>query len=476
MKNPLEVVPGFIGGQEVQGGPLYTIEDPFDGTPVVQVSLADQRVVADAVANARSAAASVRELATYKRIDILHRVAAQIRRDAERASNLIVRCVGKTIREARAEVERSPEIFALSAEAIRTLRTECQLADAIPTGERKFALILREPVGVVAAITPFNIPLNGLCHKIAPAFAAGNAVVVKSDLRGAPIAAMMAQWFREAGAPAGCVNVVHGHADIGAAVVAHPDVDFIAFTGSSRAAREIQQICGLRRAQYELGGNAATVIDANSDWRKAVPALTKAAFGLSGQSCISLQRLLVQESIYADFVTAFLDASTKLKVGDPKLTTTDVGPVVSRVHADRICTWAEEAIGQGAELLLGGTSEGAVVQPTVLANSSQASRVMCEEVFGPLVNVVPYKDFDDALAMVNAGKYGLQASVYTNSLPLAMRAIRGLRTGGVVINGPSRQRLDHLPYGGRGDSGLGREGPESAIAEMTEVKTVVMNL
>jgi acyl-CoA reductase-like NAD-dependent aldehyde dehydrogenase len=471
----VRTVPGFVSGKELFTSNLATIDDPYDGSPVLQVCVEDERGVDRAVSDAASAAALMRVLPTHRRAGILRNVAERIRQEAPNLCDLIVRCTGKTVRESRLEVERAPDIFELSAQAARHLPTICVPADAIPAGEGRFALLLREPVGVVAAVTPFNVPLNGLCHKLGPAFAAGNAIVAKADIRGSPIATMMARWLHEAGAPAGSLNVVHGDAAIGRALVAHPKVDFIALTGSTRAALEVQRVLGLRRAQFELGGNAATIIEGDASWRGAVPSLVRAAFGLSGQSCISLQRLLVHESIFEELVGAFLEATSRLKVGDPKASETDVGPVVSTFHAERICSWAREAIAEGAELLMGGTHREAMVQPTVLGRSKCSSRVMCEEVFGPLVNLIPYSDLTQAIEIVNSGGFGLQASILTPSLDVAMRAIRELKTGGVVVNGPSRQRLDHLPYGGRGKSGYGREGPAFAILEMTELKTVVLN-
>lgn len=472
----MHTIAGFRGGRDIVGANVVSVENPFDKSEAARVAIDDAASVRLAVESAVAAGREIRKLATHKRAEILRRVAAMMPRHAEEMCASIVACTGKTISEAKAEVERAPEILMLAAEEARRITTTCPPGDAIPSGDNRIALILREPVGVVASVTPFNAPLNSFCHKIAPAFAAGNATVAKPDLRGAKVALMMAHFFHEAGAPAGSLNIVHGEADVGHALVTDPDVAFIGFTGSTRAALEIQKVCGLRRTQYELGGNAATIVHSDAKWQQALPALLKGAFGLSGQSCISLQRLLVHRDIFEDFSKAFIDGARKLKTGDPSCPDTDVGPVVSEFHANRICQWADEAVTQGAKLALGGGRQGATVSPIVLIGTKATSRAMCDEVFGPLVNLVPFGDIDEALQIVNASRFGLQAGILTTSLEIALKVARELHTGGVVVNGPSRQRLDHLPYGGRGDSGLGREGPAYAIAEMTEMKTVVVNM
>ncbi|MGE0852701.1 MAG: aldehyde dehydrogenase family protein [Hyphomicrobiaceae bacterium] len=469
-------VPGFRDGKDVVNAREIAVNNPYDNSQAALVCADDEHSVRAAVASARSATRGIRTLPTHRRSDILRRVATLMSENAAEMAASIVSCTGKTITESKAEVDRAPDILTLSAEEARRITTTCPPGDAIPTGNNRIALILREPVGVVASITPFNAPLNSFCHKVAPAFAAGNAIVAKPDLRGAKVAVMMAHFFHEAGAPPGFLNVVHGEADVGHALVTDPGVDFIGFTGSTRAALEIQKVCGLRRTQFELGGNAATIVHDDAKWEQALPALLKAAFGLSGQSCISLQRLLVHRDIYTDFTKAFIAGAKKLKVGDPSRPETDVGPVVSEYHANRICQWADEAASQGGTLALGGGRKGALVDPIVLIGTKATARTMCDEVFGPLVNIVSYDDIDQALQIVNASRFGLQAGILTSSLDIALRVARELHTGGVVVNGPSRQRLDHLPYGGRGDSGLGREGPAYAIAEMTEMKTVVVNM
>lgn len=464
-----------IGGEERPGTAALTVDDPFDGSAAAQVSGADERMVENAARLAATAARTMQRLPAWEKAEILTRVAQRMRSEAALLRDSIVRCTGKTVTESQAEVDRAPDILLLSAEEGRRISAVCPPADAIRPGSNKFAILLREPVGVVASITPFNAPLNSFCHKVGPAFAAGNAIVAKPDLRGAAVATLMAKWFHEAGAPAGSLNVVHGDASVGQALVAQPEIDFIGFTGSTRAALDIQKMSGLRRTQFELGGNAATIIHKDADWRPVLPALVRAAFGLSGQSCISLQRLFVHRDLFDTVVEAFGTAAASLRLGDPKDKATDIGPVVNAFHAARICSWAEEAIEEGAQLVAGGDHDGALVRPTILVGTKPSARTMREEVFGPLVNIASYTDIQEAFDLVNASRFGLQASVLTGSLTIALDAARSLRTGGVVINGPSRQRLDNLPYGGRGESGLGREGPAFAIQEMTELKTVVVN-
>jgi acyl-CoA reductase-like NAD-dependent aldehyde dehydrogenase len=312
------------------------------------------------------------------------------------------------------------------------------------------------------------------CNKIGPAIAGGNCVVHKPDLRGSAVAAHLATIFLEAGLPAGALNVIYGDAEVGEALVTHPGVDLVNFTGSNRVGTRIVSIAGLRRVLLELGGTGATVVMADANLAAAAKMCIPAAFGLAGQSCVSTQRLYVQRSAVEGFLGRFLPLVDAMRVGDPMDPTTDLGPMVSEDAARRVESWVREAAAAGARVLRGGERRGALLPPTVLTDARPEMRVVCEEVFGPVVTILPFEELDEALAAVNDTPFGLQAGLFTGSLDAALRALRTIRTGTVVINGPSRWRVYHMPYGGVKASGWGREGPRYSVEDMTEERLLVL--
>jgi acyl-CoA reductase-like NAD-dependent aldehyde dehydrogenase len=343
-------------------------------------------------------------------------------------------------------------------------------------GAGKLAVLMRFPVGVVAAITPFNAPFNLAAHKIAPSIAAGNAMVLKPPPQAPLIVHRLVELMVEAGMPAGMLNVVYGGAEVGAALVADPRVDFITFTGSSRAGAAIKAASGLRRVALELGGNNATIVHEDADLAPAAQACARNSMRLAGQSCISVQSVYAHERVFDAFLDLIESEVRKLRLGDPLLPATDVGTLIDEAAARRVESWVQDAAAQGARVVTGGHRHGAAFEPTLLTAVKQSMKVVCEEVFGPVVNVLPYQTLDDVFATVNAGEYGLQAGIFTRSNEVSFRAIRSLRVGGVIINGTSTWRTDQLAYGGIKASGSGREGPRYAIEEMTDQRLVVFNL
>lgn len=451
------------------------VHNPYDDRVLATVPVFDERSVRKAVGRAVGAAPVMAKLPAHERGAILNRVARMVEEDADSLARLMVRESGKPLKYAQGEVARAAETFAFAADEARRIHGETVPMDASRSGVGRMGYYLRVPVGVVAAITPFNFPLNLVAHKVAPAVAAGCSMILKPAPR-TPLTALRVQdMLTEAGLPHGALEIVLGDADVGSWLVTDPRVQMISFTGSTGVARQITRVAGLRRVTLELGGNAATIIEADANLDHAVSRTVMGSFAYSGQSCISVQRIYVQRDVFDDFRNRFLDATSQLVMGNPMDEATDIGPVISDAAADRIVGWVNQAMDEGAWLLVGGTHEGRMVTPTVLENVDPAMKVMSSEVFGPVVSLLPYDTLDEALDAVNDSPFGLQAGVYTRDLNRALYAVDRLNVGGVMINDVPTYRVDHMPYGGVKDSGIGREGPRFAIEDMTSLKMVVIN-
>jgi acyl-CoA reductase-like NAD-dependent aldehyde dehydrogenase len=413
----------------------------------------------------------------HRRAAILTRAAALIEQRAEAFTERIAREAGKAWTHAAGEVARSIETFTFAGEEARRIHGETVPMDASRFGEHRVGFYLRAPLGVVAAITPFNFPLNLVAHKVAPALAAGNTVVLKPAEETPLTAVAMADCLREAGLPDGALELVHGDGPVtGEALVRHPVPAKISFTGSPPVGAHILAHAGLKRVTLELGNNSGTIVEPDANLDLAVPRCVMSAFANAGQVCISLQRLYLHESIAETFLARFLQATDALKVGNPLDRDCDVGPMISDEAAARAEQWISQAVAEGARLLAGGRREGRLVWPAVLADTRPEMKVMCQEAFAPLVSVVVYSDFEEALRMLGDSPYGLQAGLYTQDLRKAFRAVAALDVGGVLVNDTSIFRVDHMPYGGNRMSGIGREGVRFAVEEMTNLKFVCFNL
>jgi acyl-CoA reductase-like NAD-dependent aldehyde dehydrogenase len=466
----------LVGGQWRDATRTSEVRDPYRGELVGSVPVTTAADVEAAVGAASAAAAQAAALPAYERAALLRRAGELIERDVEALAELMARETGKAIKDAQAEIRRSLETVLLAAEeAIRIEGRHIPL-DGSAMGAGKLAVMMRFPVGVVAAITPFNAPFNLAAHKIAPSIAAGNAMVLKPPPQAPLIVHRLAALFVEAGLPPGMLNVVHGGADVGAALVADSRVDFITFTGSSRAGAAIKAASGLRRVALELGGNGATIVHDDADVAGAAQACARNSMRLAGQSCISVQSVYVQRGVYQAFLQRIEEEVGRLELGDPLSSGTDVGTLIDEAAARRVESWVQEAALAGADVRTGGRRHGAAFEPTVLTDVGPQMKVVCEEVFGPVVNVIAYEALEQAFAAINAGRYGLQAGIFTRSNEVTFKAIRALRVGGVIVNGTSTWRTDQLAYGGVKASGIGREGPRYAIEEMTEQRLVVFNL
>ena len=468
-------IPSLINGEWRAADEAHEVIDPYRNVLVARAPRSSLHDL-DAALNAAVAAKTVMAaMPGYERAALLRRVKALLLERADGIAEVMTRETGKAIKDARGEVVRSQDTIELSAEEAVRIEGEQVPLDGSQMGAGKIAMMLRFPVGVVAGITPFNAPFNLACHKIAPALAAGNSIVLKGPPQAPGVVHMLAQMFVDAGAPAGSVNVLYGDI-VGPVLVRDPRVDFITFTGSTKVGAEIKAASGLRRVALELGGDGPVIVASDASVEEAAPMCARNSMRLAGQSCISVQNVFVHESLYEPFVRRVTDEVKKLKAGDPMDPQTDVGTVIDERAAIRIESWIKEAVSQGARLMTGGKRDGAQVLPTVLADIKREMKVSCDEVFGPVVGIQKFSDIDDVLRHISDSRFGLQCGIFTKSLPLAMRAVKEIRTGGVILNGTSTWRTDQLAYGGVKDSGIGREGPKYAIRDMTEERLVVFNL
>ncbi|MGH9356583.1 MAG: aldehyde dehydrogenase family protein [Terriglobia bacterium] len=473
--SPLPVIRALIGGEWRDGTAHDVLRYPYDGREVAQVVQTTPAEVGQAIEAAQQAFRSWRNVPAFERARILARIASGMAEREKEFAEIMCWQTGKTLRDGRAEVARSVSTMEVSAEEAKRIDGAVVPMEQVPAGRGKLGFAIYEPVGVVAGISPFNAPLNLAAHKLGPALAAGDTLVLKPHPQGSGAAALLGEVVLAAGAPAGVFNVVYGGPDVGHALVTHPSISLVSFTGSGAVAAQILRDAGLKRTFFELGGNAPVIVHADARWERAVDMLAGAAFGLSGQSCVSTQRIYVHKSLIDRFTSALTARVEKLAVGDPFDPATEVGPLNSPSAAERVQAWIEEAVAAGARLLCGGRREGALVWPTVLADVSPVMRVVCEEVFGPVVTVMPYSEIEEAISAANASPWGLKAGVFTESLSLALRVARELEYGTVNINAPSRSRADHEPSGGTKASGWGREGPYYAIREMSNLKMISVN-
>ena len=465
----------YIAGSWRSGANERDVVDPYRGGRVACAPESTLQDLDDALAAAVAARPKAAAMPGYERAALLRKVAALLVERAGEIAQIMSRETGKAIKDSRAEVIRSQDTIQLSAEEAIRIQGEQVPLDGTPMGAGKLAFLLRFPVGVVAGITPFNAPFNLACHKIAPAIAAGNTIVLKAPPQSPWVVSKLIELFADAGAPPGFVNLLYGNT-VGPALVRDPRVDFVSFTGSSRVGAEIKAASGLRRVALELGGNGTTIVHADASVDEAAPLCARNSMRLAGQSCISVQNVYVHESIYDRFVERLVQEVQPLRLGDPLDAATDVCTLIDEAAAKRVENWVSEAVAKGARALTGARRHGAAYAPTVLVDVEPSMRVVCEEVFGPVVTVQRYKDLPPLFEQISAAPYGLHCGIFTKSIQVAFDAIRALRVGGVIVNGTSTWRTDQLAYGGIKSSGIGREGPRYAMRDMTEERLVLFNL
>ena len=465
----------LVGGEWIETGDWVEVRSPYSGDIVARVAKGGAGEARDAVDAAERAMQE--PLPAHKRAEILSRVAGYLGRRHDKVARTISDEAGKPLKAARLEASRAMSTYTFSAVEARKLAGEVIPMDASQSGEGKFAYTLRRPVGVVGAISPFNFPLNLVAHKIAPALAAGCAVVLKPASQTPLSALLLAELETEAGLPPGWLNVLVGPAsEIGDVLVEDERVRLITFTGSGDVGWKLRERAPRKRVNLELGNATPVIVEADADIEDVAKRMAEHAFSFAGQSCISVQRIYVQRDKFETFLETFVRLVEELILGDPADDDTDVGPVIDEDARDRILAWIEEARSAGAEIATGGELEDELIRPTVIANASPELKVSCEEVFGPVCTVNAYDTLDEAIELANGTRYGLQAGIFTSSVRTAMRAAAELEFGGVTINEAPTFRADQMPYGGVKDSGNTREGPAYAVREMTEERVVVLDL
>ena len=465
-----------VAGEWIGTAELDDVLDPYTGDVYARVPLAGHDEMERAIAAAGAAFAHTRTMPTHARVRVLDGIVAGIRARADELADTMARESGKPIQYARAEVNRSIQTFTLGADVARASHGELMPADIEPRTEGYVTLFRRFPIGPVAAIAPFNFPLNLVAHKLAPAFAVGCPVVLKPPMQAPVTSLRLAEICFEAGLPPEALSVVHSRPDVAERLATDERLKLLSFTGSARVGWHLRSVAGRKKVVLELGGNAGAAVHEDADVAWAAERCALGAFAAAGQVCIRVQRLLVHRPVYEQFRDAFLAATRKLKIGNPLEEDTVVGPLIDRAAADRVESWIREAVGAGAHVLLQGTREGNVLSPTVLTRTTTDMKVEREEIFGPAVTLRAYDTFDDALAFINEGVYGLQAGIFTHDVRRIAQAFRELEVGGVVVNDYPTLRVDNFPYGGVRESGLGREGVRFAAEDMTELKALVLNL
>jgi acyl-CoA reductase-like NAD-dependent aldehyde dehydrogenase len=474
MAEDVTSAPALVAGEWLRDGPSAERIGPYLRRVVTRSVAATAADVTRAVRYAPDAARAVGKVSPAARADVLDRAArlAQERRDTL-AAQLAVE-LGKPVKDGRGEIDRVADTLAVCAAEARRIGGELLPVAGWERGVGNTALTYRAPAGVALAITPFNAPANLLAHKLGASFAAGNTTIVKAPPQAPASSAALVSLLIEAGLPVEAVQLLHGGGDIGAQLCAADEVAVISFTGSAVTGAAVAHAAGPKRLVLELGGNAATIVCEDADIPAAARICARTGYSNSGQSCVSVQRVYVQRARFEEFTQVLADEVAKLRVGDPLDDATDVGSMVDEEAAERVVRWTAEASASGARVLLGGTRDGATMQPTVVADPLPTASVVVHEVFGALVAVLPYDTFGEVIETCNASRYGLQAGLFTRDIGRIITAWRELQVGGLVVNGSSNFRLDHVPFGGVKDSGFGRESPRWMIDDYTVVKTLLL--
>ncbi|NRS18580.1 aldehyde dehydrogenase family protein [Brevibacillus sp. HB1.4B] len=466
----------YIGGEWVKAESYIPVLHKYTGECIARIAKACQQHVTEAV-DAAWETFKADKLTPFQRYKILLKASELMEERRDEMERSLIREVGKTRKDAMNELDRTINTLRLSAEEAKKIHGEMIPLQATDGSENRLGFTIRVPKGVIGAITPFNYPLLLSTHKIAPALAAGNTLVVKPATV-TPIATfLLVDILEEAGLPKGYVNIVTGAgSQVGEWLLDEERIAMYTFTGSGEVGRRIKERSGMRPVALELGNNSPNIVHLDADLELAARQTAARSFHNAGQACIAVQRIYVHESVMQAFSDLYISHVHQLKVGNPEDPETDVGPMISEKEASRTEEWVQEAISQGARSLLPVKREGALFYPAVLVDTRPEMKVVCREVFAPVVTIIPYSNLDDAFAQANDSEYGLQAGIFTRDLNIAMKAARVLEYGGVVINDVSTYRNDVMPYGGVKNSGLGKEGPRYAVEEMTEERMVVINL
>jgi len=473
---PISTKGFLLDGKWIEDGDLVEVRAPYDGNPVGQVFQGRREHAEAAIAASVKAFGTTRRLPAFERQRVLRRVAQHIAESKGEFARTIAQEAGKPIKAARSEVDRAIFTFTVAAEESTRIYGEYLPLDWQEFTAGRWGIVRRFPLGPIAGITPFNFPLNLVAHKVAPAIAAGCTMVLKPAPQTPLTALLLAEAVQQAGWPDGALNVLPLSNEDAGLLVADDRLKMISFTGSASVGWQIKKNAGKKKVILELGGNAGVIVHGDADVAYAAERCVAGGFTYAGQTCISVQRILVERPVFTKFTDLLLAGVKKLKVGDPLEESTDLGPLIRESDAIRAADWVQEAVRSGARLLCGGQRKGSMLEPTVLTGTRPEMKVNCQEIFAPVVTVEAYDDFADALRQINNSPYGLQAGIFTRDAKLLFNAYEELEVGGLIAGDVPAFRIDHMPYGGIKDSGLGREGLRYAIEEMTEPKLLVMNL
>ena len=465
----------MLAGQWIDGPTALEVKSPYDDSLVARTSAGGLAEIEAATAAAAASAPAMAALPAYERAAILRRVSSRLTDGRDGFALTLAREAGKPIKDARTEVDRAALTFAVAADEATRIGGETMPLDIAPHGARRFAITRRFPIGPVAGISPFNFPMNLVAHKLAPAIAAGNSIVLKPATRTPLSALTLGRLLDDAGVPRGALSVLPLTRDASDRLVTDPRFALLTFTGSSAVGWDLKARAGRKKVILELGGNAGVIVDRDVDVPAVVARLVAGGFTYAGQSCISVQRIYLHEAVYDAVSRALVAALQEVTIGDPLDDRTDIGPMIDPGEAARIASWVDEAVAGGARVLTGGRRVGrAGYAPTVLAGVPRTARVCAEEAFAPVVALFRVRDVSEAIDLVNDSRYGLQAGLFSRDLTQALAAFDRLQVGGVILNDVPSWRMDSMPYGGIKDSGLGREGPRYTIEEMTELKLLVI--
>jgi len=466
----------YLRGKWVEEGKLVEIRAPYDGAPIAQVFQATAEHAEIAIRAAVGAFGTTRKLPAFERQRILRSIAQDIASRKEEFARTLAQEAGKPLKAARTEIERSIFTFTVAAEESTRIQGEYLSLDWQQFTAGRWGIVKRFPLGPIAGITPFNFPLNLVAHKVAPAIASGCPIILKPAPQTPLTAFLLAEAVEQAGLPDGAFNVLPLSNEDAGILITDDRIKMISFTGSAPVGWDIKRRAGKKKVVLELGGNAGVVVHSDADLAWAAERCVTGGFVYAGQTCISVQRILVERPAFKAFTDLLLAGVSRLKVGDPMDDDTDLGPLIRESDAIRATEWVQEAIQDGATLLAGGKRHGSILEPTVLTGTRPDMKVNCQEIFAPVVTVEPYDDFSQALRRINESSYGLQAGIFTRDVQRIFQAYEEMEVGGVIAGDVPSFRIDHMPYGGIKDSGMGREGLRYAIEEMTEPKLLVMNL
>lgn len=465
----------YIGGEFVETGQKLLVTNPYDNSLVGETYIAGREQLENAIEKALLVKKQMRDLASWKKYKILNEVADKISAKKEDLALLLSKEAGKPLKYALGEIDRAIQVFKIAAEESKRLPKEYFSIDWTPAGEGKEGFVKYFPIGLISGIAPFNFPLNLAVHKIAPAIASGNPIILK-PARSTPLSVLeLAKIIDETDLPKGAFSVLPMDREAGNQLVTDERINMLSFTGSPEVGWKMKANAGKKKVALELGGNAGVVVSDNSDIDLAVKKCVAGSFAYSGQVCIHVQRIYVHENIFDEFINKFVESTKKLKFGTPEDPNTDISVMIDEGNAMRVESWVNEAVEEGAEILLGGKRKGTYFEPTVITSTKKEMKVCALEVFGPVVTIEKFTNFSDAIKNINDSDYGLQAGVFTNQINEMNEALNELEVGGIIINDVPTFRVDHMPYGGVKNSGFGREGIKYSISEMLEPKLLVKN-